>query len=185
LIDNVSTSVTSNITKVKIRRDLQPEFNKFATYELCFGNAFHVKRNNLLDNRGYNIKSTGFSILNVDGTVYLSDVPIDSEKGTIFFFVLKDNVPFIVKNNAGVVNYKTGEIRLDVVNITSTVSTNGIEVQAIPESNDVIALKDIYLDLSISNLFVNMVEDKITSGENTSATEYIVTSSYSNGTYIR
>lgn len=185
LIDNVSTSVTSNITKVKIRRDLQPEFNKFATYELCFGNAFHVKRNNLLDNRGYNIKSTGFSILNVDGTVYLSDVPIDSEKGTIFFFVLKDNVPFIVKNNAGVVNYKTGEIRLDVVNITSTVSTNGIEVQAIPESNDVIALKDIYLDLSISNLTVNMVEDKITSGENTSATEYIVTSSYSNGAYIR
>lgn len=185
LIDNVSTSVTSNITKVKIRRDLQPEFNKFATYELCFGNAFHVKRNNLLDNRGYNIKSTGFNILNVDGTVYLSDVPIDNEKGTIFFFVLKDNLPFIIKNNAGVVNYKTGEIRLDVVNITSTVSTNGIEVQAIPESNDVIALKDIYLDLSISNLFVNMVEDKITSGENTSATEYIVTSSYSNGTYIR
>ena len=185
LIDNVSTSVTSNITKVKIRRDLQPEFNKFATYELCFGNAFHVKRNNLLDNRGYNIKSTGFNILNVDGTVYLSDVPIDDKTGTIFFFVLKDNVPKIIKNNAGIVNYSTGEIRLDVVNITSTVLSNGIEVQAIPESNDVIALKDIYLDLSISNLVVNMVEDKITSGENTSATEYIVTSSYSNGNYIR
>jgi hypothetical protein len=185
LIDNVSTSVTSNITKIKIRRDLQPEFNKFATYELCFGNAFHIKRNNLLDNRGYNIKSTGFNILNVDGTVYMSDVPIDDKKGTIFFFVLKDNLPFIIKNNAGVIHYDRGEILLDVVNITSTVSTNGIEVQAIPESNDVIALKDIYLDLSISNLVVNMVEDKITSGENTSATEYIVTSSYSNGDYIR
>lgn len=185
LIDNVSTSITSNITKVKMRRDLQPELNKYATYELCFGNAFHIKRNNLLDNRGYNIKSTGFSILNVDGTVYLSDVPIDDKTGTIFFFVLKDNVPFIIKNNAGVVKYDKGEILLDVVNITSTVSTNGIEVQAIPESNDVIALKDIYLDLSISNLTVNMVEDKITSGENTSATEYIVTSSYSNGDYIR
>lgn len=185
LIDNVSTSITSNITKIKMRRDLQPEFNKFATYELCFGNAFHIKRNNLLDNRGYNIKSTGFTIQNVDGTVYMSDVPIDSKKGTIFFFILKDNLPFIIKNNAGVVNYDKGEILLDVVNITSTVSTNGIEVQAIPESNDVIALKDIYLDLSISNLVVNMVEDKITSGENTSATEYIVTSSYSNGDYIR
>ena len=185
LIDNVSTSVTSNITKIKIRRDLQPEFNKYATYELCFGNAFHIKRNNLLDNRGYNIKSTGFTILNVDGIVYMSDVPIDSKNGTIFFFTLKDNLPFIIRNNAGVVHYDKGEILLDVVNITSTVSTNGIEVQAIPESNDVIALKDIYLDLSISNLVVNMVEDKITSGENTSATEYIVTSSYSNGDYIR
>jgi hypothetical protein len=185
LIDNVSTSITSNITKIKMRRDLQPEFNKFATYELCFGNAFHIKRNNLLDNRGYNIKSTGFTIQNVDGVVYLSDVPIDDKRGTIFFFILKENLPFIVKNNAGVVNYDKGEILLDVVNITSTVSTNGIEVQAIPESNDVIALKDIYLDLSISNLVVNMVEDKITSGENTSATEYIVTSSYTNGEYIR
>ena len=185
LVDNVSTSITSNITKVIMRRDLQPEFNKFATYELCFGNAFHIKRNNLLDNRGYNIKSTGFTIANVDGIVYLSDVPIDNKNGTIFFFILKDNVPFIIKNNAGVVHYDKGEVLLDVVNITSTVSQNGIEVQAIPESNDVIALKDIYLDLSIPNLVVNMVEDKITSGENTSATEYIVTSSYSNGEYIR
>jgi hypothetical protein len=74
---------------------------------------------------------------------------------------------------------------LDTVNITSSVSPNGIEIQAIPESNDVIALKDIYLDLSIENLVVNMVEDKITSGENTSATEYIVTSSYTNGDYTR
>jgi hypothetical protein len=185
LIDNVSTAITSNITKIKIRRDLQPTYNKYATYELCFGNAFHVKRNNLKDNRGYNIKSTGFGILNVEGTVYMSDVPIDDKVGTIFFFILKDNLPFIVKNNAGVVDYTKGEILLDTVNITSTVSPNGIEVQAVPESNDVIALKDIYLDLSIENLVVNMVEDKITSGENTSATEYIVTSSYLNGNYTR
>lgn len=185
LIDNVSTSITSNITKVKMRRDLQPLYGKFATYELCFGNRFHIKRNNLKDNRGYNIKSTGFTIKDVDGTVFLSDVPIDDKTGTIFFFVLKDNIPFIIKNNAGIVKYDKGEILLDTVNILSSVSPNGIEVQAIPESNDVIALKDIYLDLSIENLVVNMVEDKITSGENTSATQYIVTSSYSNGEYTR
>ena len=185
LIDNVSTSITSNITKVRMRRDLQPLYGKFATYELCFGNRFHIKRNNLKDNRGYNIKSTGFTIKDVDGTVFLSDVPIDDKTGTIFFFVLKDNIPFIIKNNAGIVKYDKGEILLDTVNILSSVSPNGIEVQAIPESNDIIALKDIYLDLSIENLVVNMVEDKITSGENTSATQYIVTSSYSNGDYTR
>lgn len=185
LIDNVSTSITSNITKVRMRRDLQPLYGKFATYELCFGNRFHIKRNNLKDNRGYNIKSTGFTIKDIDGTVFLSDVPIDDKTGTIFFFVLKDNIPFIIKNNAGIVKYDKGEILLDTVNILSSVSPNGIEVQAIPESNDIIALKDIYLDLSIENLVVNMVEDKITSGENTSATQYIVTSSYSNGDYTR
>jgi hypothetical protein len=185
LIDSVSTSITSNITKVKIRRDLQPVFNKAATYELCFGNQFHVKKNNIKDNRGYNIKSTGFGIKDVDGTVYMSDVPVDEERGEIFFFVLKNNEPFIIKNNAGIVYYKKGEVLLDTVIITSSSSPNGIEVQAIPESNDVIALKDIYLELSMDKLVVNMVEDKITSGENTSATEYIVTSSYTNGEYTR
>ena len=185
LIDDISTSITSNITKVKMRRDLQPAFNQFATYEICFGNAFHIKKNNLLDNRGYNIKSSGFTIENTDGIVYMSDVPIDETSGTIFYFTLKDNIPFIVKNNAGVVYYKKGEVYLDTVNITNSVKPNGIEVQAIPESNDVIALQDIYLELSIDNLVVNMIEDRISSGENTSATEYIVTSSYSNGAYIR
>lgn len=185
LIDDVSSAITSNITKVKIRRDMQPVLNKFATYELCFGNAFHIKKNNIADNRGYNIKSSGFTIDGVAGTVYLSDVPITDKTGTIFFFTLKDNIPFIVKNNAGTVYYDKGEILLDTVNITSTVSESGIEVEAIPESNDVIALKDIYLELSMENLVVNMVEDKISSGENTSATEYIVTSSYFTQDYTR
>lgn len=185
LIDNVSSAITSNITKVKIRRDLQPLYNKLATYELCFGNSFHIKKNNLKDNRGYNIKSSGFYVKDISGIVYLSDVPINEEKGEIFLFTLKDNEPFIVKNNAGVVYYKKGEIFLDTIIITSVISPNGIEVQAVPESNDVIALKDIYLELSMENLIVNMVEDRITSGENSSATEYIVTSSYTNGEYIR
>lgn len=185
LIDDISAAITSNITKVIIRRDLQAVFGAFATYELCFGNAFHIKKNNIADDRGYNIKSTGFTIDGVDGIVYMSDVPITEEKGQIFFFTLKNNLPFIVNNTAGTVYYKKGEILIDTVNITSSVSPNGIEVQAVPESNDVIALKDIYLELSMENLVVNMVEDKISSGENTSATEYIVTSSYTNGNYTR
>ena len=43
LIDNTNRAITSNITKVKMRRDLQPAFNTFATYEVCFGNKFHQK----------------------------------------------------------------------------------------------------------------------------------------------
>ena len=185
LIDDVSSAITSNITKVKIRRDLQPVLNKPATYELCFGNAFHIKKNNIADNRGYNIKTSGFTLDGIEGTVYFSDVPTSEKQGTIFFFTLKDNLPFIVKNNAGTVYYDKGEILLDTVTFTGVTSENGIEVEAIPSSNDVIALKDIYLELSTENLVVNMVEDKISSGENTSATEYIVTSSYFTQDYTR
>lgn len=185
LIDNTSDSITSNITKVKIRRDLHPEFGRLATYEICFGNKFHIKKNNLSDGRGYNIKSSGFTIENINGTLYMSDVPIDETNGSIFFFRLENNVPSIVKNTAGRVNYEKGEIILDVVNITSSINPEGIQIQAVPESNDVIALKDIYLELSTQNTVVNMLEDTITSGENTSATTYITTSSYVNGEYTR
>lgn len=183
LIDNTSTSITSNITKIKIRRDLQPELNKLANYEICFGNQFHVQK--LIDGKGYNIKSTGFTIKNISDTLYLSDIPKTDNAGNIFFFKIVDNSPVVVLNNAGVVDYKKGEIKLNPVIITSSTNANGIEIQAIPESNDVISLKDIYLELDTTTLKVNMLEDVITSGENTSATEYPVTSSYNNGNYIR
>jgi hypothetical protein len=183
LIDNTSTSITSNITKIKIRRDLQPELNKLANYEICFGNQFHVQK--LIDGKGYNIKSTGFTIKDISDTLYLSDIPKTDDAGNIFFFKIVDNSPIVVLNNAGVVDYKKGEIKLNPVIITSSTNTNGIEIQAIPESNDVISLKDIYLELDTTTLKVNMLEDVITSGENTSATEYPVTSSYNNGNYIR
>lgn len=185
LIDNVNSAITSNITKIKIRRNLQPVLNKLATYELCFGNQFHLKRNNDGDMTGYNIKSTGFNIKDVEGTVYLSDIPIDNEKGSIFFFRIKNNLPVMVSKNVGTVDYKKGEILLNPVIFTGISSTEGIEVQAIPESNDVIALRDIYLELNMAKTAVNIIEDTIVSGENLSGSDYAVTSSYVNGEYTR
>ena len=184
LIDNTSTSITSNITKIKIRRDLQPEFNKLATYEICFGNQFHIKKLNS-DGRGYNIKSTGFTVKDVSGTLYMSDIPTTNKIGSIFFFKLVDGAPVVVSNNAGTINYTKGEIMLNVTTFTSSTSTSGIEIEAIPESNDVLALKDIYLELDTTKLNVSVLEDVIASGENTSATQYAVTSSYVNGNYTR
>lgn len=180
LIDNTNRAITSNITKVKMRRDLQPTFNTFATYEICFGNKFHQKTNN------YSIKSSGFKTNEFVETLYITDFPISLSSGRIILFKLIDNNPVIVKNNAGTVNYTKGEIRLDIINITSTsLETGVIQIEAVPESNDIIALKDIYLQIDISNTVVNTIEDVIESGENTSATQYIPTSSYLNGLYTR
>ena len=182
LIDDCDKSITSNITKVKMRRDLNPEINSFATYELCFGNQIHIR------DSGYSIKSTGFTIDGVNETLYMADRPSSTDKktGTIFFFKLVNNLPVNVKNIAGTVDYIRGEIRLDVVNITSASLTNGfVEVQAIPESNDIIGLQDLYLQLDVQNTVVNIVEDVVSSGENSSATNYVTTSSYLNGKYTR
>ena len=42
LIDRVDNGITSNITKIIIRRDLKASLNQFAQYELCFGNRFNI-----------------------------------------------------------------------------------------------------------------------------------------------
>ena len=60
-----------------------------------------------------------------------------------------------------------------------------IEVQAVPESNDIIGLKDLYVQLSVANSTVTTVEDVISTGADTSGTNFVSTSSFSNGKYIR
>jgi len=183
VIDNIDNAVSSNITRVKIRRNLKALVNQFAQYELCYGNQFHVNE------KGMNIKSTGFTISGVNETVYLSDTPNSDGLTGVVSIVRKDianNTNVVVVKSAGTVDYVKGEINLTTINITSTVKPNNIiEVQAFPESNDVIGLKDLYLNFDISNSSINMVRDTITSGEQISGVGFKVTSSYTNGELTR
>jgi len=186
IIDNTDTSITSNITKVKIRRDLVAVINQFSQYELCFGNRFHI------NNLGFNIKSTGFKISGIEDTVYLTDVPNQDGSGKGIISIVKnlpDGSTQIVAKSAGVVDYIRGEINISAINITSTSEPNNIiEIQAFPESNDVIGLADLYLNFSISKSTINMVRDSISSGDEISGTVFSrdhYTSSYSNGKLIR
>lgn len=187
VIDNVDRSITSNITKVRIRRNLKATLNQFVQYELCFGNTFHINP------EGFNIKSTGFTISGSTDTVYLTDIPntvggkLDgSKKGSISIVKKSSTGPYTqVIVSAGTIDYAKGEIILGPVNITSTSKENNvIEVQAFPESNDVIGLTDLYLSFNVSDSEINMLKDVISSGENISGvtfTKDYYTSSYSNG----
>ena len=186
VIDEVDrNAITSNITNVRIRRDLKASVNRLAQYELCFGNQFHV------NTKGYNIKSTGFTIEGEDSTVYFTDVPAeDGKTGVLTIFkVPETGKPIIVKSPAGVVDYEKGEVIIYTLNITSTVKPDSIiEIQAIPESNDVVGLKDLYLSFDISKSTINMLRDLISSGDEISGVKFIqdsFASSYSNGSIIR
>ena len=181
LIDSVDSSITSNITLVTIRRNLRAVIGQFAQYELCFGNMFHTQESS------YNVVSTGFTIDGVLGTVYLADEVINREKGRIFFFTYTEGgTPVIIKKNAGTVDYMHGEVLIDTVNILSTVIQNNvIEVQAIPHSNDIVGLRDLYVKFDMSNTTINMVQDLIASGENTSGSRFVHTHSYYTPTYTR
>ena len=188
LIDRVDNAITSNITKVIVRRDLKALLNQFAQYELCFGNRFNINP------AGYNIKSTGFTIEGFTDTAYITDVPnknisgdLDGSNMGTLSVVSKNNKneQRVIVKDAGVVEYKKGEVILNTINITSTQRQNNIiEVQAFPESNDVVGLKDLYLNFNVSSSTINTVKDVIASGEDVSGvvfTRDYYTSSYSNG----
>ncbi len=188
LIDRLDNGITSNITKVIVRRDLKALLNQFAQYELCYGNRFNINP------AGYNIKSTGFTINGFTEVAYLTDVPNKNASGNLdgsgmgtLSVVTKNNrnEQRVIVKDAGIVDYKKGEVILNTINITSTVSQNNIiEVQAFPESNDVVGLKDLYLDFDVSKSTINTVKDVIASGEDVSGvvfTRDYYTSSYSNG----
>ena len=188
LIDRVDNGITSNITKVIIRRDLKALLNQFAQYELCFGNRFNINP------AGYNIKSTGFTISGFNDTAYITDVPNKNLSGNLdgsnmgtLSVVTKNNKneQRVIVKDAGIVDYKKGEVILNTINITSTVNDNNIvEIQAFPESNDVVGLKDLYLSFDVSKSTINTIKDVIASGEDVSGvvfTRDYYTSSYSNG----
>ena len=187
IIDDSHDAVTSNITKIQMRRDLRVVLNSFAEYSIGFGNQFHISSMN-----GYNIKSTAFTVSGISGQVYISDVPdTNRSTGSIFIFSVP-NVssanPTIVKRGIGRIDYIKGIITLNPVNITSSKIKDGqsiIEISVVPQSNDVIGLQDLYLQLDINNSIFEMVIDSISSGSDPSASNYIQSSSYLNGILVR
>jgi hypothetical protein len=199
IIDNTDNAITSNITKVRMRRDLKTVPNKLAQYELCFGNKFYINP------EGYNIRSTGFKIPNEPDTVYLTDTPSKDSKGNLtgtgIISIVKPypvisgvgttsvtKTPILIQS-AGTVDYIKGEIKLGTINIISTSLSNDIvEIQAFPESNDVIGLKDLYLVFNIQKSSINMSRDVVASGDEISGTIFsrdFYTSSYPNSNLIR
>jgi hypothetical protein len=185
VIDDTNSAITSNITKIRIRRNLQISANQFAQYELCFGNKFYV------DPNGYNIKSTGFTVSGYSGTLYLSDIPnSDLKTGIVRIIkILDDNSIRIINSSAGSIDYEKGEVNLSTINFLSTIKPNNIiEIQAFPRSNDIVGLKDLYISLDVSNSSINMVRDVISSGDEISGVQFIrdfYSSSYPNGKIIR
>jgi hypothetical protein len=187
IIDDSHDAVTSNITVVRMRRDLRVVSNTIAEYQIGFGNQFHIFNSN-----GYNIKSSAFRIFGIDSNVYLSDIPnTNGQTGTLFFFTVPNvgsQNPTIVRNNVGTIDYINGIVTINAINILAGLEKDGqqvIEIQATPLSNDVVGLQDLYLQLDTSNSTFEMVSDQIASGIDPSASTYIVSSSYAEGNLVR
>ena len=187
MVDDSHESVTSNITTVAMRRDLRVVLNTFSEYQIGFGNSFHIKNMS-----GYNIKTSAFRIAGIQENVYLSDIPNTNRvTGSLFLFTLPSvgsQSPTVVRRNIGTINYVSGILTLNPVNILGAKLKDGqpiIEIAVTPTSNDVVGLQDLYLQLDISSSNFEMIVDDIASGLDPSASSYIVSSSYSNGNLVR
>ena len=178
IIDQSHPSVTSNITTIKMRRDLGLAVNSFAEYAIDFRNEFHVA-----SMAGFNIKSSPFKVLDISDNVYIADIPDTNRRtGSIVLYSLPtegSTAPVIRRKNVGRVDYRKGRIVLNPINIVSGKNKNGqqiMEITALPHSNDIIGLQDLYLQLDISS--VEMIIDEISSGSDPSGSSYTSSSSY-------
>ena len=181
IIDDSHESITSNITAVSMRRDVRAALNTLAEYSIGFGNQFHISRMS-----GYNIRSSAFKVAGITQNVYLGDIPnTNRTNGSLFLFTLQNpnaTDPTIVRRNVGRIDYVKGVITLNPINIQSTQKVidgqSTIQIVVTPQSNDVIGLQDLYLQLDVNNSVFEMVNDSIASGLDPSASSYVVSSSY-------
>ena len=187
IIDQSNEAITSNITTVTMRRDIRAVLNSFAEYSIGFGNEIYIKRMS-----GYNIKTTAFRIAGIMDDVYISDIPNTNRiNGSLFLFSvpsLSSESPTIRKRNVGTIDYKSGVITINPINIQSGMLKDGqtvVEVSASPASNDVIGLQDLYLQLDINNSLFDPIVDEIASGLDPSGSNFITSSSYANGILVR
>lgn len=145
VIDGSDASITSNLTEVTLRKDFYPTLNSSFYYELCFVNEFKDSCDDPV------MKSTGFIVSEYPAfTVYLED----DTNGKIDLYRLNPltSEKIYVKKGVGDINYKKGEIKLyDLTVIQGSFSDNKIEVRVEPASRDVNAVREVYLDVDLSN----------------------------------
>jgi len=177
IIDQSHPSITSNLTSIQMRRDLRLAVNQFAEYAIDFGNHMHVQSLS-----GFNIKSSPFKVIDITDEVYLFDEPNDTKTGVISLYSLQgpgSSTPVVKRRNVGKIDYMSGRITLNPINVVSGKERDGnqiMEIFAVPHSNDVIGLQDLYLQLDTFN--VQMIVDDISSGSDPSGSTYKSSSSY-------
>ena len=176
-IDGTETSLLSNITNVKLRK------NKIATIDgranaldLDFGNSLYNPHSGHNSMSGGVISSTGFFISG-DVNNYFFD---DDGTGNIRRYYLDGSTRVYSDNAAGTIIYSTGVVSINSLTYSSTSNTDSsIDFTTIPSSNDVISTKNQLLDITASEISVTGVADTVASGETSAGVGYTTSSSYS------
>ena len=144
VIDDADRSINSNLTEVTMRKDFYPQLNSTFYYEVCFQNAFDSDCDDPV------LSSTGFRV-----TEYPNfDVYVEDRGGKIVLYRL-DSVTgekVVLDSDIGDIDYVKGELKMYALTIIKgSFFDNRISLRVKPLSNDIKALREVYLDVDVAN----------------------------------
>ena len=144
VIDDADASINSNLTSLTMRKDFYPTLNSTFYYEVCFKNAFDKDCDDPV------LSSTGFRV-----TEYPNfDVFVEDRDNKIVLYRL-DSVTgekVVLDSDIGDIDYEKGELKMYALTIIKgSFFDNRISLRVKPLSNDIKAVREVYLDVDVPN----------------------------------
>ena len=179
LIDNTDTSIVSNITTIKVRKNFTPILNTSSRYDIYFRNSLYNPVSGYNSVNGGILESTGFKISGDSTNIFYLD---DDGAGNIRRYRLVGSVRTYVNNTQGTINYTTGQIILTSLNISSIENIRGsastvIELTVTPKSNDIVPVRDQILEIDTANSLITVEADTFVGGSSDAGIGYTTASS--------
>ena len=179
IIDDVDTSILSNITTLKIRKLFTPTIGSSTNYTVSFSNALYNPHSGHNASAGGILVSTGFKI-GSSANEYFFD---DDGTGNIRRYYLVGDVRTYADNSAGTIDYATGAIAVNALNISSISNIRGlastiVELTVTPNSNDIVPLRNQILNIDVANSSITVEVDTLVGGSSNAGIGYVTTSSY-------
>lgn len=171
-IDNTEDSIISNITTIKLHREVEVQYNTNANYNIYLGNPIY---NSTVPEQS--LTSTGFYIAGNENLMYLEDLPTDSRYGVLKMYYFNVDVKTYFRT-FGTIDYQTGSINMPELEITGIDQATGIlELIIKPQSNDVVSIRNQLVTIPDEQINVEVILDKVSVGDPAGGSNYQFTSS--------
>jgi len=179
LIDDTDTSILSNITTIKIRKSFTPTLLSSTRYDIYFRNGLFNPHSGHNTAAGGILSSTGFKIDGNDNEMFLDD----DGAGNVRLYYLASGIRTYINNTQGTINYTTGQITLNSLNIASISNIRGasstvVELTVQPNSNDVVPVRDQIVEIDVANSSISVTADTFVGGSAEAGVGYTPTASY-------
>ena len=179
-IDDTDTSILSNITTLKIRKEFTPTLSSSTLYNVYFRNALYNPHSGHNTAAGGILESSGFK---VDGDTTNEMFLDDDGQGNVRRYYIVSGVRTYANNTQGTINYTTGQITLNSLNIASISNIRGsastvVELTVKPDSNDVVPVRNQILEIDTANSLITVTADSFVGGSADAGVGYTTTSSY-------